>query len=180
MKRTVVLFLSMLVIASVTVGQSKAVSFKKLQQFLPAKELKGFERKKPTGSTQSGMGMTTSEAKVRYLQIMPENYEGEDPQQTVEVTISDMAGVPYGNMAAMAYSQDFENETEEGYEKSVTIKGYRGKESAQTGDSKACTLEFMVANRFVIKLEGSGFSDGALLKELVDNMNLSGLAKVSS
>lgn len=181
MKTTVTVLLLTVLMAPLTMTQTKVVSFKKLQEFLPAAALKGFDRKKPTGQTQSAMGMTTSEAKVRYVQ--PPDTSGKEeyvPLQSVEITISDMAGIPYGQMAAMQYNQDFENETEDGYEKSVVIKGYRGKEAARTGDSKSCNLEFVVGNRFIVKLEGDNFSDTATLHTLIDSMDLAKLEKAES
>ena len=183
MKTIVMLMLSAALIVPITLGQTKVVSFKKLQEFLPTKELKGFERKKPTGQTQSAMGMTTSEAKVRFVQPQKENEQENSEstqQQSIEISISDMAGVPYGQMTAMAYAQDFENETEDGYEKSIVIKGYRGKESSRTGDSRNCSLEFLVGNRFVVKMQGDGFSEAAVLHQLAESMDLAKLEKTSS
>jgi len=163
-------------------SQTKAVHFKKLQEYLPSIDMKGFERKKPTGQTQTAMGMTTSEAKVRYVTIQKEEPQGEEgtQEQTIEITLSDVAGIPYGQMAAMQYQQDFENETEDGYEKSVTVKGsYKGKESVRNGDYKSCNLEFMVGNRFTMKLDGNGFSDASVLKKLAESVDLAKLEKLT-
>jgi len=182
MKSIVILILACLILAPSVQSQSKAVHFKKLQEFLPTIDLKGFERKKPTGQTQTTMGMTTSEAKVRYVTIQKEEPQGEEgtQQQTIEITLSDMAGIPYGQMAAMQYQQDFENETEDGYEKSVTIKGsYKGKESVRSGDYKTCNLEFMVGNRFMMKLDGDGFADASVLAKLAGSVDLAKLEKLT-
>ncbi len=168
-------------------AQSKAVHFKKLQDFLPNTKLEGFERKKPTGQTQTSMGMTTSEAKVRYEPEQKEEPGHDAPQSeesppyvTFEVSISDVSGIPYGMMAAMAYQQEFENETEDGYEKSVTVKGsYKGKEEIRTGGSKQCDLEFIVGSRFIVKLEASGTDDVKLLYKLADGMDLAKLQKTT-
>lgn len=167
-------------------AQAKAVHFRKLQEFLPTTELKGFERKKPTGQTQSAMGMTTSEATVRYVELAKSDSVqmemGEIPQngtKTIEITISDISGVPFAAMAAMAYQQDYENETEDGYEKSVTIKtNYRGKETVSTGDYKRCEVEFMVANRFMVKLKAENTDEVKLLYNLIDGIDLAKLEKL--
>jgi len=71
MKSFVVLFLAFLILAPAAQSQTKVVHFKKLQEYLPSMEMKGFERKKPTGQTQTAMGMTSSEAKVRYVTQAP-------------------------------------------------------------------------------------------------------------
>lgn len=161
-------------------AQTKAVHFKKLQEFLPTMEIPGLERKKPTGQTQSSMGMTTSEAKVRYVTRAREGEEAEQeaaaPEISIEVIISDMSGVPFGTMAAMAYQQEFENESEDGYEKTVTVgKTYKGKESARTGDYKNCALEFAVGARFIVKIEANNTDDVKLLHSLAGSMELAKL-----
>lgn len=182
MKTTIVCLLALMLSVSIASGQTKAVHFKKLQEFLPTTELKGFERKKPTGQTQTTMGMTTSEAKVRYVTKEAEQEvqdETETIQQSIEISISDMSGIPYGQMAAMAYQQDFENETENGYEKSVVVKkSFRGKESVESGDYKRCALEF-AAGRFIIKMEASNTDSIAVLHKLAEGMNLAGLEKTT-
>jgi hypothetical protein len=59
---------------------------------------------------------------VRYLKDGKES-------QSIEVKIGDVSGIPFGAMAMSAVTlgqADFENETEQGHEKSVTIAGYKG------------------------------------------------------
>ncbi|MBI2619575.1 MAG: hypothetical protein HYW57_05800 [Ignavibacteriales bacterium] len=186
MKTILLSLLAFILVAGSVPAQTKTVHFKKLQDFLPTATLKGLERKKPTGQTQTTMGMTTSEAKVRYVteqkqedQPVPEPEEAVE-YVSIEVTISDLSGIPFGMMTAMAYQQDFENETEDGYERSVTIKeAYKGKEVVQSGDYKRCELEFIVGNRFMVKLQGSATDDLKLLHTLVGSMDLAKLEKTT-
>lgn len=181
--KTILTLVCIMAIAVPAATQTKAVHFKKLQEFLPSVEMPGFERKRPSGQTQTNMGMTTSEAKVRYVTKPVEQVnEGEEtaPELTIEISISDLSGIPYGQMAMMAYQGDFENETEDGYEKSITVKKlHKGKESMRTGDSKECSVEFGVGNRFLVKLEAHNTDDVKLLHTLVDSMNLAGLEKAT-
>ncbi len=179
MKSSFVVILACLILSPAVQSQTKVVHFKKLQEFLPTGEVKGFERKKPTGQTQSAMGMTTSEAKVRYVTKPASENEENYVEQSIEITLSDMAGIPYAGMAMMQYQQDFENETEDGYEKSATIKGYKGKESARTGDSKSCEIEFMLGSRYLYKLSADGFSDAQVLVKLVESVDLAKLEKLT-
>jgi len=184
MKRSLLFLVIGIVVSLPLQGQTKAVHFKKLQEFLPSDEIPGFERKKPTGQTQTSMGMTTSEAKVRYVTKGPEGENDQEetagPQKTIEVTISDMAGIPFGSMAAMAYQQDFENETEDGHEKSVVVNGsYKGKETAHTGEYRSCELEFAVGGRFVVKMQANNTDDVKLLHSLTKSMNLAKLEKTT-
>jgi hypothetical protein len=161
-------------ISSVSIAQPKIVHFKKLQELLPAKELPGFRRNKPTGSTQSQMGMTTSEAAVRYVKAGTDTIQ----EQTIEIKIGDMALMPFAAWAMMYQQQDYENETEEGYEKTLWVKKlYKGVEKSQTGDSRSCSLNFGVANRFNVSMEAHGFSDAKVLVDLAESMDLDKLSK---
>ncbi|MGH2567779.1 MAG: hypothetical protein ACRDGA_05525, partial [Bacteroidota bacterium] len=136
MKTIAKLFFLLCALSLMAPAQQKVVHFKKLQEFLPSKELKGFKRGKPSGQTQTVMGMTVSEASVRY----ESTNEGEGPTPSIEVKITDVMGTPMGAMALSMQQMvqgEYENETEDGYEKSVTLKGdYKGLEKAQTGEYK--------------------------------------------
>ncbi|OGD20524.1 MAG: hypothetical protein A2W03_02210 [Candidatus Aminicenantes bacterium RBG_16_63_16] len=151
----------------------KTVSFKKLQEFLPKTDLSGFTRLKPGGETSSAMGMSTSEAHVTYEQ-------GGDV--SIEVKITDIAGVPLAQMGfSMIGMTEFENETENGYEKSIKVQGFAGTEKAEkTEDSKSCEVMLYVANRFTVELRGSGTNDASLLHKLLADMKLADLAKSTS
>lgn len=156
-------------------SQQKVVSFKRLQEFLPKIDLTGFTRQKPGGETTSAMGMSTSEAYVTY-----EKGSG-DNTISIEVKISDMAGVPFGEMgASMIGMMEFENETETGYEKSIKIQGFPGTERVDNSeDNKSIEILLFVGKRFSIELRGSGTSEAALLHKLLDDMKLGELAKLT-
>jgi hypothetical protein len=161
-------------ICSLSIAQPKIVHFKKLQELLPAKEIPGFKRNKPTGSTQSQMGMTTSEAAVRYVKAGNDTAQ----EQSIEIKIGDMALMPFAAWAMMYQQQDYENETEEGYEKTLWVKKlYKGVEKSQTGDSKSCSLNFGVGNRFNVSIEAHGFSEAKVLVDLAESMDLDKLSK---
>jgi hypothetical protein len=149
----------------------KTVSFKKLQEFLPKVDLSGYSRLKPGGETSSAMGMSTSEAHVTYE-------KGDDI--SIEVKITDIAGVPMAQMGlSMMGMTEFENETENGYEKSVKVQGFPGTEKVDNSeDSKSCEVMLFVGNRFTVELEGRGTSDASLLHKLLDDMKLGDLSKL--
>jgi hypothetical protein len=156
-----------------TTAQQKVVHFKKLQEFLPTKDVPGFKRGKPSGQTSAAMGMATSEASIRYLK------EGKD-EQSIEVKVADVSAIPFG-LAAMSAAQlaqgDFENETEQGYEKSTSVAGYRGTEEVRKGNTSSCKVALVVGNRFMVEVSGTGFADPANLRSLAESMKLSGLEK---
>jgi hypothetical protein len=149
----------------------KTVSFKKLQEFLPKVDLSGFSRLKPGGETSSAMGMSTSEAHVTY----------EKDDISIEVKITDMAGVPMAQMGfSMMGMTEFENETETGYEKSIKVQGFPGTEKTEsTEDSKSCEIMLFVGNRFSVELRGSGTNDASLLHKLLDDIKLGDLSKLT-
>lgn len=161
--------------AAVALAQSKVVPFKQLQQFLPKIDLSGFKKGKPQGESSTMLGMSSSEASINY-----EKAVSEELTQTIEVKISDTAGVP---MAAMGLSMlgltEFSNETEDGYEKSVKIQGFPGTEKVRSGEEKSAEISLVVANRFMVTLNAYGTSEVALLRKLLDDMNLGELAKLA-
>jgi hypothetical protein len=171
----VALFIALTFNASAQDQQQKVVHFKKLQSFLPSKAPEGYTRGKPTGSTQKNMGFSISEASVRFEKAT------DTITYSIEIKIVDMSLLPYAAWA-MAYQQmDYENETEEGHEKSVMVaKNYKGIEKVSTGDYKSCSLNFAVGNRFHVTLDAQGFEDTKILYSLVESMDLDKLAKVTA
>lgn len=170
------LFLGIIVISlNANQSQSKVVNFRKLQEFLPKTELAGFTRQKPAGETTSAFGVSSSEAHVLYEKGSGDNLV------SIEVKISDLSGVPFGQMgASMLGAMEFENETETGYEKSVQIQGFRGTEKVdRSEENKSAEIQLYVGNRFLVELRGSGTSEVALLHKLLNDIKLSELAKLS-
>ena len=152
----------------------KTVSFKKLQEFLPKIDLSGFNRLKPGGETSSAMGMATSEAHVTYE-------KGGDDSISIEVKINDVAGIPFAQMgASMIGMTEFENETENGYEKSIKVQGFPGTEKVDNSeDNKSTEIMLFVGNRFQVEIQGRGTSDATLLHKLLDDMKLGDLSKLT-
>jgi hypothetical protein len=178
MKLVVKVMLLAIIFVSAAEAQTKVVSFKKLKEFLPSVELPGFEKKKAEGSSQSAMGYATSEASVRYVSKDTAGSENA-PQVEISVRISDMSAIP-GATLAFAYLQDFEKETEDGYEKGVTInKTYKGREQVRNAeDSKSCTVDFAVGTRYMINISMDGSDDTRLVYSLIDSMKLADLEKL--
>ena len=160
-----------------SLADQKVVHFKKLEAFLPTKDVGGFSRGKPTGSTTNAMNMTMSEASVRYTR------PGTDGRSdSIDVKIADLSSIPFGAMAMGApglVTGDFENETENGYEKSVTVKNHKATEQVTKGGSKSAHLSVPIGNRFIVTLDGSGFDDPSLLHGLAESMDLDKLEKVA-
>jgi hypothetical protein len=172
-RKTTGFFMAAFVLCSLTViGQAKqaTVNFKDLQKFLPTVDLSGFTKGKPGGQTSTMLGMSSSEATLMYRK----------GDENIEVKITDMAGVPFASMgAAIIGATEFENQTENGYEKSIKIQGFGGSEKVETGEYKSAEINVFVAKRFVVNLQARGIGDAALLHKLIDGMNLGDLAKLA-
>jgi hypothetical protein len=92
-----ILFLLVLVVLAAP-AQQDVVHFKKLQEFLPTISLPAWERGKPRGSTQSALGISTSEASIVYTGTRKTEQE-EAVNTEISVTISDISLIPYAAMA---------------------------------------------------------------------------------
>jgi hypothetical protein len=164
----------------------KIVSFKKLQEFLPAKAPAGFTRQKPKGQTMTSSGISSSNAsveftapkKIKELQTMD---DGKQDSVEVDVTwnatidIADYAGLGEGMAASlqMIAGMEFENETENGYEKSTSFKSYKGIEKVSSHEnSNSCSIQLVVGNRFLVNATGDGFSDITILQALLNSIDL--------
>jgi hypothetical protein len=158
------------------------VNFKTLQQFLPAVAPPGYVRQRPTGHTTTAMGVSVSEAQVVYQREARESDTLGTP--TMTVTITDYAGNQLvGAFTAMAMSMagEINEETQDGYRKTITVQGrYKGMEEATTTpDSRSCKISFVVANRFAVDLAGALTDDVASLRKLLDNMKLDQLERAA-
>lgn len=149
---------------ALTAGKATdAVDFRVLKELLP-EEINGMPRTSSDGEKNSAMGFTMSRAEARY--------ETQGTNASIRVEISD-AGAMTG-MAAMAAfawaSMDVDKESETGYEKTTTIKGYRGYEKFDRQTNFA-ELSILVGGRFMVELEGNEIGvDG--LKAALDKIDL--------
>ena len=142
---------------------SDAVDFRVLKELLP-EDINGMPRTSSDGEKNSAMGFTMSRAEARY--------ETQGTNASIRIEISD-AGAMTG-MAAMAAfawaSIDVDRESETGYEKTTTIKGYRGYEKVDRQTNFA-ELSILVGGRFMVELEGNEVGiDG--LKAALDKLDL--------
>jgi hypothetical protein len=122
--------------------------------------------------------MTMSQAEVHFVSKPHQTENDTTPTVDVRVTLNDALLMPYMIIPFTMIQQNYESETESGYEKTYMVKGtYLGKLAAQTGDSKNCKLDFVVANRFLINIEADSTEDAALITGLAEKMDIDGLMK---
>jgi hypothetical protein len=142
---------------------SDAVDFRVLKELLPD-EINGMPRTSSDGEKNSAMGFTMSRAEARY--------ETQGTNSSIKIQISDV-GAMTGAAAMAMYawaSVEVDRENQTGYEKTTTIKGYRGYEKfdRQTNYGE---LSLMVGGRFMVELEGNEVGMDAL-KAALDKLDL--------
>ena len=153
-------------LSSQTPKQVDPVNWRELIPFLA--DIPGFEAEdKPEGST-----MTMGNYKVSQVE---RDYSSGDKE--LRITIID------GAYAQMAYAgikmaMNFEIDTSEEYVKKVTIKGFPGIEKYEYED-KDGQIMLLVAERFVVQVEGENVPDTAELKNITEGLDLEGLAKLA-
>jgi hypothetical protein len=135
------------------------VSFRDLQTVFP--DVAGWQREKPTGQRMN-MPVAFSEAEVHYSK------DG----ATVELKIMDsglnqILIAPFSAFLQAGYEQ----ETESGYERSLTVGGYPGWEQFESGSNHG-QLNALVGKRFVVSIAGDGIEDTKILHEFAGRIDL--------
>jgi hypothetical protein len=149
-------------------GTVDPVDFRELKEFLP-KEVEGLKRTEATGEKNGAMGFIISRAEARY---------SGDGDASAHVEIFDTGGVAgVATMALAAWTMaDIDKETNTGYEKTTQLEGYKGFEKYDN-QSKSGELNVLVADRFVVNVDGNNLSIKQLKNILsdIDLDKLSGL-----
>lgn len=148
----------------------QAVSGDTLKALLPA-DLPGMKRTDASSERTQMMGVDMSEANGRY--------SGENGESNVTIKITDagnMSGPMRMGMAGWAMAQ-YSRETDSGYEKTITYKGYKGMEEYNKND-KDGTVRVFVAERFIVEIEGNGVTMDTL-KQALDKVDLAKLSAAS-
>jgi hypothetical protein len=128
------------------------VDFRELKALLP-ETLPGMKRTRSEGEKTGVMGMSVSKAEGAY----------EQEDGNIHITITDMGSIS-GLTAMAAYGwalAEIDRETETGYEKTGTHKGYKSHEKydSRSKDGEATVL---VADRFVVEVRGNNLPAEAI------------------
>lgn len=162
------LFFVVFLFAVPLIAQQQVYHFRDLEHFLPEGNLDGYKPGKPTGETSSMMGFSTSWAQVIYT------LDTGSVKSSISVKITDMLSIP----AYLSVFGDIDKKTSTGYEKTVVYKTIRVLETYD-GTTRNGKLQLPVARRFLVELTGAGIENTRPLYDLLDKMNLSGLAKLA-
>ena len=143
-----------------------------LKALLPA-ELPDMKRTNATSERTQSVGIDMSSAEGEYSAT-----DGSDADVRIKLMdTGNMSGSIRLGMSAWM-TGNYSRETDTGYEKTTTINGCRGMEKYDT-QNKEGSLEIMVADRFIVEVEGYGVTM-EMLKQVVDKIDLKKLAALGS
>lgn len=140
-----------------------------LKDFLPAK-LTGMKRADAVVERNQMMGVDMAVARARY----------EATDSSIRIVIMDvgnLSGPMKMGMTGWTMAQ-YNRETETGYEKTITYKGYKGMEEYDNSE-KDGGIRVFVADRFVVEVQGNQTSMDAI-KKAMDEIDLKKLASLVS
>lgn len=155
-------------------GDTLAVNFHKLQEFLP-EEIPGYTAEKPTGESINMMGVSYSQAKRTYIKKLDDEND-----ESIEITILDYNSASNLYTAATAmWLSNYSYENEDGYGKSYNpeVPDSFGFEEYET-NSKSATVTIALAYRYILTIEGTNQKDTEHIKQMLKYINLSDLAKL--
>lgn len=139
------------------------VGFRDLQTVLP--EVSGWTMGKPRGERMTSP-VAFSQTEARYSKG-----EAHVDVKVVDSAFHQMLIAPWSMFLAAGY----EKETDEGYEKSITIGSDRGFEKWNS-EKKDGELNLVVAKRFLVTIEGRDIADARVLHEFASRMDTNKLA----
>ena len=182
LKEVFVMLILIVMWGTTMLAQGERLSVNKLKVFLPTAELETFERGDPAGSIETDPEIKDciwTQATVVYNELMEDTAEDSfyRSSKTIFATIAD-----YGANTANYFediSREYNEKTSSGYSRSVKVSGrFSGRETVtREAGEKSCLLEFVVANRYKVILEGYNTDDIKLLYQLAGSMNLAKLEK---
>jgi len=124
----------------------ETVNFRELKALLP-EELDGLNRTSASGEKTNAFGINVSKAEGEY--------KTEDNASSIRITITDMGSMSgWAGLAAFGWTMaEIDKETEDGYERTIEYKGFKGFEKYNTKRNNG-KKEIMVAKRFMVSVEG--------------------------
>ncbi|MBU4459388.1 MAG: hypothetical protein KJ579_02380 [Verrucomicrobia bacterium] len=145
------------------------VDFRQLKALLP-ETIGDMKRTNAKGEKSGAMGMTVAKAEG--------TYEGAK-EARLKVEITDMSGV--GAMGALAQfgfaATEIDNESDDGYERTVKIKNFKALEKYDT-KAKSGSLQVIVG-RFSVQIEGDNIAP-AILKTAAEAIDLQALSALKA
>ncbi|MCC7008093.1 MAG: hypothetical protein IT184_04705 [Acidobacteria bacterium] len=144
-------------------GQTKLVDYEVLKGLLP--DLSGWERSGAKGQ-QVSMGISLSSAEAHYAKG-----DASMKLEIIDTNFSQMVLAPFMMFARAGY----EEKSDDGYKKGMTLGGYPGFESWEKGNRDA-EVHLLVGDRFMVNVEANGVDNAEPARALAQAVNLSKLA----
>ncbi|MEZ5042613.1 MAG: hypothetical protein R2828_22135 [Saprospiraceae bacterium] len=134
--------------------------FRALKEILPAKMLR-MERYSHTGEKTGVTGFKISQATAKY----------KDDDRRLEISIVDAGGMALASLGAAAWTMvEVDKETDDGYERTTTIDGYKAYEKFDNQRGEA-ELSIYYKNRFLVSIKGENLKKGDL-QDVIDDLDL--------
>lgn len=128
-------------------ASTEPVDFRALKALLP-ESLPGLSRSEATGQKTNTMGIKSSVAEADYRSA---------GSASVHLTITDL-----GTMSGLAMygygwaGTEIDSETERGYERTITYRGYPAREKYEHGSGyRTAEFSVVVAQRFIVQIDGN-------------------------
>src|SRR5688572_30582146 len=154
-------------------AKTEAVDFRKLKEWLPA-EMNGIKRKEASGEKNKLGEMTVSQARGTYTR----GKDDDENAPRIEVEVVDYAGVKdMANGIAMAWTMaEIDREGDDGYEKTIKIKGHPGMETWQK-EGKHGQIQLLVGKRYILNVSTNNVPEEQF-KKIAESLALEKLAEL--
>jgi hypothetical protein len=140
--------------------KTEAVDFRKLKELMPA-ELDGLKRTENNGEKNALGAFSMSQAKAQYKKSKDQDDEKEP---SIGVELIDYGGVEMAKGLAMAWTMaEIDKESDNGYEKTVKVKGNPGMETWEK-EGKRGRVQILVGSRFILTLETQNIASEKVIK----------------
>ncbi|MBE2180565.1 MAG: hypothetical protein IAE97_08855 [Chthoniobacterales bacterium] len=150
-------------------GGKEAVDFRQLKALLP-EELAGLRRTNARGEKTGAFGANIATTTGEYG-------SPDGPRLTVKITDLGATG-PFGALAGLGWlTSEVDSEGDDGYERTTMYGNYKGLEKYR-GDSKSGSVNIVVANRFMVEVEGRGI-EPIQLQTAAASLNLMALEQLA-
>jgi hypothetical protein len=144
-------------------AQTTPVDYQVLEGFVP--EFSGWERSEVTGQQVKSV-VSVSNASATYT-----NGGASLELEITDTSLSQLLLAPFTMMTQVGY----EEVSDEGYTRAITLAGYPGFEKWENAGGDA-EVSLLVANRFIVRAEGSGLENTEPARQLVQAVDLATLA----
>ncbi len=144
----------------------EVVDFRELKELMPNK-LAGAKQVSSSGEKAGAMGLKIAQAEAEY----------EDGERSFELSIVDAGGMSTVISSTAAWADmELDRESDDGYERTTTIKGHKAFESynSKTREGKVALI---VADRFIVNIEGEGIQ-ARDLERAIGDLKLQKLARL--